>query len=40
MEKIQWNTINKIQNGLKQTNNEKSSTLPRDYQMLQKQKGQ
>ena len=29
MEKVQWNSINKKQNGLKQSKNEKSSTLPR-----------
>ena len=27
MEKVQWNTINKKQNGLEQSKNEKSSTL-------------
>ena len=30
MEKVQWNSINKKQNELKQSNNEKSSTLPRN----------
>ena len=31
MEKVQWNSINYKQNGLKkQSNNEKSSTLPRN----------
>ena len=29
MEKVQWNSINKKQNGLEQSKNEKSSTLPR-----------
>ena len=28
MEKVQWNSINKKQNGLEQLKNEKSSTLP------------
>ena len=30
MEKVQWNSINKKQNGLKQSKNEKSCTLPWD----------
>ena len=29
MEKVQWNSINKTQNGLKQLKNERSSTLHR-----------
>ena len=29
MEKVQWNPINKKQNVLRQSNNEKSSALPR-----------
>ena len=28
MEKVQWNSINKQQNGLKYSENDKSSTLP------------
>ena len=31
MEKVQWNSIDKKQNGLKYSKNDKSSTLPRDY---------
>ena len=30
MEKAQWNSIDKKQNGLKYSKNDKSSTLPRD----------
>ena len=29
MKKVQWNSFNKKQNGLKQSKNEKSTTLPR-----------
>ena len=29
MEKVQWNSIDKKQNGLKYSKNDKSSTLPR-----------
>ena len=29
MEKVQWNSIDKNQNGLKYSKNDKSSTLPR-----------
>ena len=29
MEKVKWNSIDKKQNGLKQSKNDKSSTLPR-----------
>ena len=31
MEKVQWNSINIKQNGLKYSKNDKSSTLPRKY---------
>ena len=31
MEKVQWNSINKKQNCLKYSKNDKSSTLPRSY---------
>ena len=30
MEKVQWNSIDKKQNGLKYSKNDKSSTLPRN----------
>ena len=32
MEKVRWNSINK-KNGLEQSKNEKSSTLPRPYEI-------
>ena len=35
MEKLQINIINKTQNGLKQSKNGKSSTLPRNFAMIQ-----
>ena len=34
MEKVKWNWINKKQNELKQSNNEKSSTHPHDSERL------
>ena len=33
MEKVQWNSIDKKQNGLKYSKNDKSSTLPRQAKM-------
>ena len=33
MEKVQWNSINRKQNGLKQSKNEKSSILPREPEL-------
>ena len=34
MEKVQWNSINKKQNGLKESKNDESSTLPSNAQLV------
>ena len=34
MEKVQWSSIDKKQNGLKYSKNDKSSTLPRETSLL------
>ena len=34
MEKVQWNSIDKKQNGLKYSKNDKSSTLPRMWNIM------
>ena len=34
MEKVQWNSIDKKQNGLKYSKNDKSSTVPRKFKNI------
>ena len=34
MEKVQWNSIDKKQNGLKYSKNDKSSTLPGSFDII------